>query len=387
MKKIYLTFLFTLSIKVIWSQTDLLMLSRASECVDTNYTPSLNDKANHAIIAQILQNSQSTVLINHIRVRECQGLNNCVTKKVANNSNLVFILYDNAFINDRKKSVPKSDDNRLSIKGDETKDWVTIGILAHELGHLLCKHIDDSLQNNPHQRELEADEWIGIALRKMGASLQEAQQCMQGSSVNSKGSHPGRAPRLAAIERGYYRLDLRKAIDAFHANDFFLAYKLLIHKDLELDAVGYWCLGQLQEYGRGGAVKDTFDATESYLKAILKDSNYCAAYEGLARLYKTDKNMVKKWQTKAALRDCPKALTYMGYYMEGEGDYISAAKLYQKATRHDDPKAWHNLACLYQAGRGVVRSEQNALGCYQKAAKLGHARSIAYLKEKGLPLK
>jgi hypothetical protein len=301
------------------------------------------------------------------------------------NSKLVFILYDNAFIDKHKKKA-QSGYKGLAAKGEEDKDWVTIGILAHELGHILCRHVDDSSQTNPHQSELQADEWIGVALRKMGASLSQAQQCMQGSSIEPKGGHPGRAQRFDAIKYGYYHYDLPKAIRSFHDKDFELAYKILTNNDLKLNAEGYWCLGQLQEYGRGGADKDTHDALKSYENAIRADSNYCPAYEGLARLSKPNKKFFLKWQNKAALHNCPDGLLYMGFEME-RSDPVYAAKLYKKATLHGSPRAWHNLGSLYETGKGVAENFQEALKCYQKAASLGWQQSIDYLKDRGLPLK
>jgi TPR repeat protein len=177
--------------------------------------------------------------------------------------------------------------------------------------------------------------------------------------------------------------DLLKAIQAFQDGNFEMAYKQLIHKELELNAEGYWCLGRLQETGRGGAVQDTADAIESYEKAIQITTNYCPAYASLAKLYIRQPNMVLKWQTKAALQDCSKGFTYVGYYHEQCGTYVVAAKCYQKAASLGDPQAWYNLAYLYQAGRGVVRNDLKAIECHQKAAQLGFQPSIEYLKNSG----
>jgi TPR repeat protein len=381
MKKKTFLVLCSLVSNVIYGQSDL-WFSRASECADTNYTPSVNDKANRMIITQILQKIEHPHLIDIIRVRECAGINNCITKKFNKNRNLVFILYDNTFINNRKKSVRPSKEHQTG--NSAAQDWVTMGILAHELGHILCRHVDDSLQMNPHQSELQADEWIGIALRKMGASLEQAQQCMQASLPdNHGGTHPPLTQRLAAIERGYYRFDLQKAIKAFRAGDATLAYKLLINKELELDAEAYWCLGQLQESGHGGAVRDTFDAMESYEKAIKSDSTYCPAYEGLAGICRAEPKMVLKWQIQAAWNACPKALVYMGYEMEQAGRDSDAAQFYKKATLQNEPQAWHNLAFLYEKGKGVLPNTKKALEYYRKAAQLGCKQSIKYLRNRG----
>jgi hypothetical protein len=84
-------------------------------------------------------------------------------------------------------------------------DWAGISILAHEMGHHLNGHTLRAGGSQP-QDELEADEFSGFVLRRLGASLAQAQAAMAAVSP-SEGSatHPGRAPRLAAISRGWSR--------------------------------------------------------------------------------------------------------------------------------------------------------------------------------------
>ncbi|GAB3573703.1 M48 family metalloprotease [Hymenobacter daeguensis] len=84
-------------------------------------------------------------------------------------------------------------------------DWAGISILAHEMGHHLNGHTLRGGGSQPAD-ELEADEFSGFVLRKLGASLAQAQAAMatvsddQGSST-----HPGRSPRLTAIGEGWQR--------------------------------------------------------------------------------------------------------------------------------------------------------------------------------------
>ncbi|SIT85323.1 membrane-binding protein [Pontibacter indicus] len=86
-------------------------------------------------------------------------------------------------------------------------DWAGVSILAHEIGHHLNGHTL-SRQGSNHADELEADEFSGFVLRKMGASLEEAQAAMQVlSDERSSATHPGRSYRLAAISRGWGNAD------------------------------------------------------------------------------------------------------------------------------------------------------------------------------------
>lgn len=84
-------------------------------------------------------------------------------------------------------------------------DWAGISILAHEMGHHLNGHTLRAGGSQPED-ELEADEFSGFVLRRLGASLAQAQAAMAAVSPNEgSATHPGRAPRLAAIGRGWSR--------------------------------------------------------------------------------------------------------------------------------------------------------------------------------------
>jgi hypothetical protein len=84
-------------------------------------------------------------------------------------------------------------------------DWAGISILAHEMGHHLNGHTLRAGGSQPED-ELEADEFSGFVLRRLGASLAQAQAAMAAVSPTSgSATHPGRTPRLAAISRGWGR--------------------------------------------------------------------------------------------------------------------------------------------------------------------------------------
>jgi hypothetical protein len=81
--------------------------------------------------------------------------------------------------------------------------WATIALLAHEIGHHVKKHTARK-GGNAHEIELQADEFAGVVLRKMGATLEQAQAVMYYiSTIKGSTSHPGREDRLLAISRGW----------------------------------------------------------------------------------------------------------------------------------------------------------------------------------------
>jgi hypothetical protein len=83
--------------------------------------------------------------------------------------------------------------------------WAAIAVLAHEIGHHLNGHTLDGKGSVP-AIELEADEFSGFALRKMGASLAESQIAMRIiANARATRTHPARSDRLMAIADGWGR--------------------------------------------------------------------------------------------------------------------------------------------------------------------------------------
>ena len=104
-----------------------------------------------------------------------------------------YVLYNPTFIN-----------NLVRTTGTE---WAAISVLAHEIGHHLNGHTVSSSGSQP-ALELEADEFSGFVLRKMGASLTQAQAAMKTlASTRASRTHPGQYDRLASIEKGWQHAD------------------------------------------------------------------------------------------------------------------------------------------------------------------------------------
>lgn len=93
-------------------------------------------------------------------------------------------------------------------------DWAGISILAHEMGHHLNGHTLRAGGSQPAD-ELEADEFSGFVLRKLGASLAQAQAAMATvPDAGNSATHPGRTPRLAAIGQGWQRANAQVVASA-----------------------------------------------------------------------------------------------------------------------------------------------------------------------------
>ena len=89
--------------------------------------------------------------------------------------------------------------------------WASVSILAHEVGHHLNGHTLTNSGSRP-DIELEADEFSGFILRKLGAPLKDAQVAMRiAADVKASHSHPAKADRLNAIEKGWKNADVQVA--------------------------------------------------------------------------------------------------------------------------------------------------------------------------------
>jgi hypothetical protein len=80
-------------------------------------------------------------------------------------------------------------------------EWAAVSVLAHEIGHHVYRS-DGKLLST----ELQADEFSGFVLQKMGSSLSEAQAAMKLlSTPYATRTHPARNDRLESIEEGWLK--------------------------------------------------------------------------------------------------------------------------------------------------------------------------------------
>lgn len=76
------------------------------------------------------------------------------------------------------------------------------GVMAHELGHLYCRHSFDVAKNH-WQQEIEADSFAGATLRRMNYSLDQALAMTAALDDRPTTDHPPRGLRVKAIEKGW----------------------------------------------------------------------------------------------------------------------------------------------------------------------------------------
>lgn len=88
--------------------------------------------------------------------------------------------------------------------------WTVYSVMAHEIGHHLAGHTLSALGSRP-DIELEADEFSGAMLQRLGATLEQAQLAVRTfGAETATATHPGRDERLDAIERGWTKSSERE---------------------------------------------------------------------------------------------------------------------------------------------------------------------------------
>jgi hypothetical protein len=108
-----------------------------------------------------------------------------------------------AVISHKKKYIIYNPSFMNWVSNATNDKWAAIALFAHEIGHHLNGHTSKRGGSSP-QLELQADEFAGYVLRKMGATLGEAQLVMVYIATTSASkTHPGRADRMLAIQKGW----------------------------------------------------------------------------------------------------------------------------------------------------------------------------------------
>ena len=131
-------------------------------------------------------------------LQPCDNINNAVATSF---KGIRYILYDRDFM-----SSLNSGDN-----------WENLFILAHEVGHHINGHsldlvlyaseiVEPESLFNKRKQELEADEFAGFVLAKLGATIEQTSSAinlMASDDDDTYSTHPSKSKRLAAINKGY----------------------------------------------------------------------------------------------------------------------------------------------------------------------------------------
>lgn len=224
--KIYLPFFFLFNILLLNSQINAFSEETdfpdcaTCETINTNYVTPL-DSSEYKMLDELLAtigSSKSFIL------QPCEGAKNAYATTIDNKR---YILYNKDFFN--------------SIINEEgAYSWSNVSILAHEIGHHINGHVLDCNSivslDEKRQMELEADQFMGTAMYRLGATFEQASLAINTlipfEKDDSYSSHPSKSKRLNAIKVGYNdkgtkrfisnlaESNLYKAIDFYNNGDY-----------------------------------------------------------------------------------------------------------------------------------------------------------------------
>ena len=108
-------------------------------------------------------------------------------------------------------------DEEFMASLNNSSNVTNLTILAHEIGHHVNGHVKDIIavkngKSSPksiaenRQQELEADEFAGFTLSKLGVKIKQVNKVFQSitnDDINTYSTHPPLSQRLAAVKKGY----------------------------------------------------------------------------------------------------------------------------------------------------------------------------------------
>jgi 23S rRNA A1618 N6-methylase RlmF len=145
----------------------------------------------HEMLQEILS---ATGLQSNFELKEAKVLN--IEASISHRKR--YILYNPAFVE--------------SLNDLAKNKWAVMALLAHEVGHHLNGHTIRKGGSTP-ELELEADEFAGFILQKLGATLQQSQNVMNlVAKAKDSSTHPSKSSRLLAIEKGWNRASALEGI-------------------------------------------------------------------------------------------------------------------------------------------------------------------------------
>ena len=271
-------------------------------------------------------------------LKECSNISNCVATTY---NGIRYILYDRDF---------------MDAIATRTNSWSSTSILAHEIAHHVNGHTlgeEETTLAESRQMEIEADEYSGFVMFKLGASLSQAQEAIRLISTNkddSYSTHPSKDKRLKAIERGY-----NQAKGQGSNNDY--STKSLTAEDYFYKAYNNESDYQYQ--------------INNLTKCIRIDPEFSAAYinRGVAYEELGNYNDAISDYTRAIRIDPDYALAYInrGNAYGKLGNYNDAISDYTRAIRIDP-----DYAIAYK-NRGIAKEYAGLPYCsdYKRACDLG----------------
>jgi tetratricopeptide (TPR) repeat protein len=302
-------------------------------------------------------------------LQPCDNINNAVATSY---KGIRYILYDKDFMDSL----------------DSGDNWSNLFILAHEVGHHINGHsldillyaaeaVEPETLANQRQQELEADEFAGFILGKLGATLEQTSSSINlisSEKDDTYDTHPSKSKRLASIETGFNKAlgkksviyetptkaqtaeeYLYRAIEKNYKVDYYGAISDFT-KAIELGIVNVFYVYNNRAFSKSN-LEDYKGAMEDYNKSIENYPDYSEAYNnrGLTKSFLKDHN--------GAINDFTSAIDVNSNFIKDFPEHEEVLSL-----------AYHN--------RGVSKNDINdyvgAISDFTKAIELNNKFLSAY---------
>ena len=294
MKKLLLVLLFVPLVSFGQTKEELQLCLAAQS---SNFTS--DSEADNALdrILNVIGASKNFVLT------PCSEINNAMATSY---KGIRYILYDKAF---------------MKLINSRTNDWASLAILAHEVGHHINGHTLDLTMYAggvveakslavKRKQELEADEFAGFILARLGATSDEALAFTEvfQEKDDTYDTHPSKSKRVASVTKGY-----TKATTDYN----------------------YSAINKAEEFFYKGVVSEKsnklYEAFGFYTKSIKLNTSISEAYNQRAKLY-----MSLFEDIPAAIQDITKAIELDPI----NEDYYFNRSLFHK--RNEDLQSWYD---------------------------------------------
>ena len=288
----------------------------------------------------------------------CSEINNAVATSY---KGIRYILYDKEF---------------MQLINSRTNDWASLAILAHEVGHHINGHalditmyagglVEAASLDVQRKQELEADEFAGFVLARLGADLNSALSFTNifTDKDDTYDTHPTKSKRVNAVKKGFNKAggnssvaNTNNAPTEYTRKNTNMSVEEYINRGIERRYSNNYN-GAISDFTAAIRIKPDYDFAyfqRAYVKAELKD------YYGAISDY-----------SKAIELDPDNAYNGRGYAKIKLKDYYGAINDYSKAIELDPDDA---VAYYY---RGFAKYYLNDIGGACKDVRI--AVSLGYV--------
>jgi len=295
----------------------------------------------------------------------CSEINNAAATSY---KGIRYILYDKEF---------------MQLINSRTNDWASLAILAHEVGHHINGHalditmylggvVEAKSLANQRKQELEADEFAGFIMAKLGASLNSALSFTNifTDKDDTYDTHPSKSKRVNAVKKGFNKAGGNSSVantnntpTEYTRKNTNMSVEEYINRGIERrDSNNY--NGAISDFTAAIRIKPDYDFAyfqRAYVKDKLKD--YYGAIEDLSKAIDLDPDNDAAYYNRGSAK----------YDLK---DYYGAISDYSKAIEINP-----DYANAY-ANRGIAKYDlkdyYGAINDYSKAIELDPDYVIAY---------